>query len=376
MRKALRAAIGLGVCIMLMATGLVWSAEAPKGAASAVKPVKPFSGMQEPLSFVRGTVTTNDGKGVKDVEVTLFLQESGATRPMPIDKKVTDSAGKYAISVSSDQKGKSFRIVPRLLQQCCQGCCAFSPGHKEFTFQGSITADFKLNLPAPDTSVSLVTMNPHVDNYADYYQTILYEFEVKNKGYLPTVKSALNLSFAQPCCPEDCTADKEVPVIPAQGSTKISITKKRISGARGCPFTATVSPQPNEVKTDDNKVTGSSPKVNATLIELTLDTNFVYIKNKGTSTPLVRLTWICNDKNCDGRCACPPLVPTSASGPSFPSIRNLDKKEAQSALAPNGTWVYPIPARLAQWGAEGGYLTQEVSAHIDPNQSTVYVNFK
>lgn len=215
----------------------------PKPSPTVVKSVPPPPAAQQVPFFVRGTVTTNDGKGLQGIEISLIQSVEGG-RAIPLDKKMTDNAGNYGFKVLPDKKGKDLRIVPRFLQQCCQGCCAFWPEIKEFTLQNSVTADFKLNLPAPDTSISLLTMDPNVHG-ANYYQTILYEFEIKNKGYLPTAKSSFNLSFAQPCCPEKCINEQEVPVISAQGGTKISISKQRNSGARGCPFTATVSPQKN-----------------------------------------------------------------------------------------------------------------------------------
>ncbi len=346
----------------------------PKPSPTAVKQVPSLPAAQQVPFFVRGTVTTNDGKGVQGIEVSLIQVVEGG-RAIPLDKKMTDSAGNYGFTVLPDKKGKELKIVPRFLQQCCQGCCAFWPEVKGFTLQNSVTADFKLNLPAPDTSISLLTMDPNVQG-ANYYQTILYEFEIKNKGYLPTAKSSFNLSFAQPCCPENCINEQEVPVIPAQGNKKISIVKKRNSGARGCPFTATVSPQKNEVKIDDNKVTGISPNVKVTLIDVFIEGNTVSVQNKGTSTPTVEITWYCDDKNCDGRCSCPALAPTTASAPAFPQMKNLEKVTKGATLAPNEKWVYPIPTRLPEWGSIGGSFTATVSANVEHNSHSVYVNFK
>jgi hypothetical protein len=222
---------------------------------TSVKPAQP-PGVQQVPFLVRGTVMTNYGKGVQDIEVSLLQMVEGG-RPLPIDKKNTDSAGRYGFTVLPDKKGKQLRVVPRLLQPCPTGSFSFEPVAKEFTLQNSMTADFRLNLSPPDTAISLVLMGEGVQNMMVYF-----EFEIKNKGCLASAKSSVQFSIATPCSPEQVSMEKAVPVIPGQGSTKVLFETHKNNGGRGCAFTATLSPQPYEVRTEDNKIIGTSPKLN------------------------------------------------------------------------------------------------------------------
>ncbi|HBH88165.1 MAG TPA: hypothetical protein DDY17_11295 [Syntrophaceae bacterium] len=122
----------------------VYSDQKTSPSPTIVETVKPPAGMQQTPSFVRGTVMTSSGKGLKDIEVSLFMQECVGGKSKLIGKKMTDPAGHYAFMVLPDKKGKKFRVTLQLPKQCCSGCCILVPAMHTFILQKNMTADFKI----------------------------------------------------------------------------------------------------------------------------------------------------------------------------------------------------------------------------------------
>jgi hypothetical protein len=238
-----------------------------------------------------------------------------------------------------------------------------SPAEKEFILQDSLTADFKLYLPPPDLAVKSGTIN--VGTYYD--DGIKFEFEINNKGYLASTKGKVALTFDQPCCPGDCVKESEVPVIPAQGNTKVSIEKSYNAGGRGCPFTATLSLQPYEVKSEDNKVMGMSPNLRLPDLKIEKVGNLIYVRNKGTATADARLTWLCYCPANLGNnvCKCPPLQPATASSPTLNAADYCNYEVTRRADLPvNGEWVYSVPKK-PNLGCEEGLFSVRSTSQQD-----------
>jgi hypothetical protein len=123
----------------------VYSDQKTSPSPTIVETVKPPAGMQQTPSFVRGTVMTSSGKGLKDIEVSLFMQEYVGGKSKLIGKKMTDPAGHYAFMVLPDKKGKQFRVTQQLPKQCCSGCCIIEPAMQTFIIKKNMTADFNID---------------------------------------------------------------------------------------------------------------------------------------------------------------------------------------------------------------------------------------
>jgi hypothetical protein len=236
----------------------IYSAQQTPSSTTIIKPVKPPSELQQVPFFIRGIVMTNYGKGVQGIEVSL-LQAPRHGSTIPVDKKNTDSAGRYAFMVSPVNKGKGYKIVPKLPNPTCPGI-VFEPVDHALTLQNSINAaDFKLHLPnPPDTSISLIHATP-----GQYVITMIppnFSFQLMNKGCLPTTKTSVVLNYTGKNG-DLCTKEQAVDPIPAMGSNQFQISGCQIA-ANGSSFTATLKPQAGEVATQNNTVTSIIPSNN------------------------------------------------------------------------------------------------------------------
>ena len=101
----------------------------PKPSPTAVKQVPSLPAAQQVPFFVRGTVTTNDGKGVQGIEVSLIQVVEGG-RAIPLDKKMTDSAGNYGFMVLPDEKRQRIENCAPISPTMLSGMLCFLAGGK------------------------------------------------------------------------------------------------------------------------------------------------------------------------------------------------------------------------------------------------------
>jgi hypothetical protein len=120
-------------------------------------------------------------------------------------------------------------------------------------------------------------------------------------------------------------------------------------------------------------------------IQVMSDSDFIYVRNKGTAAVTTDLYWNCDcGSGCEGIgvCDCPTLQPTSASSPVLTPTSTCEpsNRSGMASLAVNGEFVYRIPQRLlfpgSCRGCKQGRLTAVSSSDTMVGPHTAVVTLK